>query len=89
MTQKASVITGTVRTTAGQPVEAARVYFISGPVALPEMAILTDDKGNFSLSAPAAGTYELGCTADGFAEARVKVTVAQGQSATVEIQLKK
>ena len=88
MTQKTSVISGTVRATAGQAIEGARVYFISGPVALPDIAVLTDKAGNFSLSVPVAGTYELGCAADGFAAARVTVTVAQGQSAKVEIQLK-
>lgn len=89
MTQKTSVITGTVRTDAGQAIEGARIYFISGPVALPDIAILTDGQGRFSLAAPTAGKYELGCTADGFAEARVTVTVVQGQAAKVEIQLKK
>lgn len=89
MTGKPSVISGSVRGPNGQPVKAARVYFISGPVPLPEVAILTDNKGSFSLSAPAAGTYEIGCTAAGLATAMVTVKVIKGQDAKVEIQLQR
>lgn len=50
--------------------------------------MLTDSAGSFTLSAPVAGTYQIGCTADGFAPATVSVAVKQGQKATVELVLK-
>ena len=71
----AAAISGSVRDPGGAPIADARVFFVSGPVALPEIAALTDGAGRFVLSAPAAGTYELGIAADGFINASVKATV--------------
>jgi hypothetical protein len=51
-----SLIFGTVRATAGQVITQASVYFVSGPVSLPDIATLTDGQGKFVLSAPVAGT---------------------------------
>ena len=83
-----SLLTGRVLTAAGRPVAGARVHFVRGPVALPDVALLTDANGAFTLSAPAPGTYQLGCAADGFAPATVAVDVAGGQPAKVEIRLR-
>ncbi len=82
------VITGIVFELQGRPVEGARVYFVAGPVSLPETAFLTDRDGKFSLSAPVAGTYQIGCSADGFASTTVTVKVTSGQDAKLEIRLK-
>lgn len=82
-----SVITGRVLTSGGQPVAGARVYFERGPVALPDLALLTDPGGTFALAAPVPGTYQLACAAAGFPVASVAVTVAAGQPAPVEIRL--
>jgi hypothetical protein len=60
-------IRGRVRDPQGRPIAQAKVYFTSGPVPLPDIAMLTDSEGAFSISAPAPGTYQLECTADGFA----------------------
>ena len=87
MTTPSSVLTGRVVGADGQPVAGARVYVVRGPVALPDLALLTDSSGTFALSAPAPGTYQLGCAADGFAAATVAVEVAAGQPAQVEIRL--
>ncbi|WP_020604215.1 carboxypeptidase-like regulatory domain-containing protein [Spirosoma spitsbergense] len=88
MNTNPGVIAGKVRTADGQPVAMARVYFTSGPVALPDITMLTDATGSFSLSAPVAGTYQIGCTADGFAPAMASVEVKNGQKAQVELVLK-
>lgn len=88
METKPSVITGKVRTADGQPVAMARLYWLSGPVALPDITMLTDATGNFSLSAPVAGTYQVGCIADGFAPVTATVDVKGGQKAQVELVLK-
>ena len=53
------VIAGVVVDAKGNPVEGARVYFIEGPVPLPDIAALTDDAGRFRLTAPVPGNYEL------------------------------
>ena len=87
MTTSPSVLTGRVVGPSGQPVAGARVYFVQGPVALPDVALNTDTNGSFTLSAPVPGTYQLGCAADGFATTTVGVEVAAGQPAQVEISL--
>ena len=89
MTGNQSVIFGVARDPNGQPVTEARVYFINGPAPFPEIAALTDSSGGFSLSAPAAGIYQIECAADGFASTVVIVNVTSGQDAQVEIRLRK
>ena len=71
----------------GHPVSDARGYFTAGPEPLPETAALTNEDGEFSLSAPKAGTYQIGCTADGFATAALTVVVASGEQVEREIYL--
>jgi hypothetical protein len=58
-------IAGVVVDEEGNPVEEARVYFVEGPVPLPDFAALTDSSGRFALSAPISGTYRLGVAFDG------------------------
>ena len=89
MANNPSVISGTVLDPDGRPVSDARVYFIEGPVPLPDIAILTDRNGEFILTAPAAGTYTIGCTANGFESTSVTVNVKRGQDVQIEIKLKR
>lgn len=84
-----SVISGTVRDPQRQPVMDARAYFVDGPVPLPDIAVLTDSNGKFSLTAPVPGTYHIGCTADGFASTTTTVSVKSGQDVQIEIELKR
>ena len=88
MAKNQSMISGTVRDPKGQVVVDARVYFVDGPVSLPEVAALTDGGGKFSLTAPAVGRYQIGCTADGFAPSTITVQVTGVQNVQVEIRLK-
>jgi hypothetical protein len=63
----------------GSPVPEARVFFVQGPGALPEIAALCDAAGRFSLSAPTDGTYILGCATDDGRNARASVHVPTTQ----------
>jgi len=65
MSDNSSVIAGVVVDARGNPVEKARVYFIEGPVPLPDIAALTDSDGRFALTAPVSGTYQLGVASEG------------------------
>ena len=65
MSDNPSVIAGVVVDARGNPVEEARVYFVEGPVPLPDIAALTDSDGRFALSAPVSGTYQLGVASEG------------------------
>lgn len=89
MSGKPRIISGIVRDSKGQPVGDARVYFIGGPVPLPDVAVLTDKTGRFTLSAPTTGAYTIQCAAEGFATATVTVNVTSTQDMQVVIRLKK
>lgn len=69
------LIEGRVVDAAGAPVPMASVYFVEGPVALPDIAALTGPDGAFRLSAPGAGAYTLGVRSDGHKPATATVEV--------------
>jgi hypothetical protein len=84
----ASVISGKVLGRNGKPKRNARVYFTSGPVSLPEIAAVTDEGGNFSLTAPAPGEYVIESAADDAGTQSAKVTVEADQPASIKLQHK-
>ena len=68
------------------PVVEARVLFSMAPVPLPDIATLSDDNGRFSLYAPAPGTYELECHADGLNPVTIPIEVDEN-SETIEVDV--
>ena len=88
MAQTQHIISGIVRDFQDNPVAQARLYFISGPVSLPDIAALTDSDGLVTLSVPSPGTYTLGCAAEGFSSTTVTVTVTSDQETSIAIKLK-
>jgi Carboxypeptidase regulatory-like domain len=87
MEKKISVISGRVLSADGQPIAGARVFFVSSPVPVPDIALLTDGTGRFSLTAPVPGAYRIGCSSDEFGSATITVDVPEGQNVEVEIRL--
>jgi hypothetical protein len=90
MSVNPAVIAGVVVDAEGNPVEEARVYFVEGPVPLPDIAALTDSSGRFALSAPVSGTYQLGVAAEvpaGFVQKTTRVDVGEEQSIDLEVRL--
>jgi len=84
------MIAGVVVDAEGHPVEGARVYFVAGPVPLPDIAARTDGSGRFALVAPVWGTYELGLAAEGsagFVQETRTVEVKEEQGINLEVQL--
>ena len=81
------MLRGTVVDTADRPVASASVYFVSAPVPVRDVAVLTDDDGTFTLTAPTAGEYRIGANAEHFAPAETAVTVADVAEQTVRIRL--
>jgi len=60
--------------------------WLTRPVPLPEVALLTQADGSFVMSAPAVGHYTLGCRRDPDGAAKVEVTVGpQGAQVTVNL----
>jgi hypothetical protein len=88
MARSPSVISGVVRSPDGKPVSNARVYFTAGPVALPEIAAVTDESGAFSLTAPAPGEYVVESNSDKFGSGSSKVKVKGGEPVRLELKLK-
>ena len=84
-----TVISGTVRGPDGKPAAEARVYFTAGPVAFPEIAAVTDNKGRFSLTAPAPGEYVVACAADDLTGQSRTVKVPGGKKVVLNFQLER
>jgi hypothetical protein len=87
MPPKPGIIAGVVSDREGAAVPAARVSFVAGPTALPDIAALTDSRGAFTLSAPVPGDYTIQCVADGYAPKSMRVSVASGQRVDVHCRL--
>ena len=82
------LITGVVQEKDGGAIAGASVYFLSGPVPLPDIAGLTGEDGSFTLSAPAPGMYRIGARAAGYSPGEVEIRVSN-QLTSVVIELEK
>ncbi|MCY7362193.1 MAG: carboxypeptidase-like regulatory domain-containing protein [Ignavibacteria bacterium] len=60
------IISGKIQDIKGKGIGNASIYFIDSPVSMPEIALLTDEVGKFTLSVPVKGNYKIGISADGF-----------------------
>jgi hypothetical protein len=90
MSVNPSTIAGVVVDARGNPVEEARVYFVEGPLPLPDIAALTDSSGRFALSAPVPGIYLIGVASEGFAglvQETTTVEVREERSIDLEVRL--
>ncbi len=81
------MIAGVVRDEQGQPVAGARVYIVDAPVAVPDIAALTDDGGRFAIGIPAPGRYTVESAVDGRLPVRATVEAPSPQDA-VEVTLR-
>lgn len=84
---QATLITGEVRDPQGRPAAQARVFFVSSPVPVPDIAMLTGADGKFTLSVPAGGVYQIGINADNCAPLTTTVTVTEGQDVALQLAL--
>lgn len=80
-------IRGSVRGPNGDPVAEASVYFMEGPVPLPDIAQLTDDKGRFQMAVPVPGTYRIGVRAGEGDPTEVTVEVQGEEPVEVEVRV--
>lgn len=84
-----ALITGIVTDETGRPVPGARIAFTSGPVPVPDVALITDRSGTFTVSAPTPGTYEITVVADGFLPQAITVQAAMNATSHPAISLKR
>lgn len=83
---RSTLIEGTVVDARGRPLAGARVAWLNGPVPLPDVMLLTDAAGRFTLAAPVPGAYRLRADSDrhGHLEADVQ---AAGQPLSLRLAL--
>lgn len=81
------LIRGVVRDPRGSAIPAARAYFVGGPEPFPDIAALTDQGGEFTLSATAPGPYRIECAAEGFSSRVTAVDVGDDEEIRLEIRL--
>lgn len=86
MPSNSSLIQGVVLNARGQPVAGARVSWVQAPVAMPDVSLLTDSAGRFTLAAPAPGSYTLRCDSDHQGSVE-QVLQARGQPMQVTLKL--
>ena len=83
------VLSGLVVGADGNPVSRAKVYFVSAPVSVPDIAALTNEDGQFQLTAPVPGVYTLGATGDSGGSGKVTVETGPEGVAGLSIRLNK
>lgn len=84
-----ALISGIVTDDNGQPVAAARVAFTSGPVPVPDIALMTDRSGAFTISAGVAGTYEVTVVADGFLPRTITIHASTYETSHAVVELRR
>lgn len=86
MAAKSSLIQGQVLDARGHPVAGARISWVQAPVVMPDVALMTDAQGQFTVAAPAKGAYILRCDSD--AQGSVQQALeAAGQPLQVTLKL--
>jgi Carboxypeptidase regulatory-like domain len=81
----AKVVAGRVLMPDGRPVAGANVMFAHGPVALPDIAQVTDATGAFALAAPAEGSYRIVVNVPGLGMVERDVDVGGASEIFIEI----
>lgn len=81
-----AVIRGRVIDPQGQPVAQAAVYIVSSPANMPDIAQLTDEQGQFAMSAPVPGLYTVGARSDDWGNAKTDVEVRGEEQVSVEVK---
>jgi protocatechuate 3,4-dioxygenase beta subunit len=70
----------------GQPVAEATVYIVAAPASMPDIGQLTDDHGEFIISAPVPGRYTVGVRSDSWGLSQTDVEVNDQEPVTVKVQ---
>lgn len=72
----------------GEPVREASIYFVSAPVNMPDIAQLTDDQGQFTLSLSAKGQYVLGVSSDEWETTQTPIEVHGDEPLDINIHMR-
>ena len=83
----ASIISGKVLDGHRKAISDARVFFSAGPGYFPDIAALTNQKGEFSLPAPVEGLYTVEVAADGFRQKKIVVNIPGELTSGLSVEL--
>ena len=72
----------------GEPVREASIYFVSAPVNMPDIAQLTDDQGQFTLSLSAKGHYVLGVSSDEWETTQTPIEIHGDEPLDITIHMR-
>lgn len=64
------------------------MWIVGGPGSYPDTAVLSDSRGQFTLSIPEAAKYELACGADGYIQGLAIVDFTDATDITIDFELK-
>jgi hypothetical protein len=81
-----TIIQGQVVDPQDRPLAQVAVYVISAPVSMPDIAQLTSEQGEFTLSAPAPGSYTIGARSDEWGATQAEVEVQGAEPVAVKMQ---
>ena len=81
------LVSGRVVDREGRPVAGARVFFSRGPAAVQDVALLTGDDGEYTMSAPSAGEYEITTIADEHGTTKASVDVQDSGVSELELRV--
>lgn len=87
MANKTLNISGTLKDKNGNEIPGAYIYFISAPVSMPDISILTDNSGRFLLSVPVEGKYVLGVNAENYDLTEITAEVVKNKDINLNISL--
>ena len=87
MASQHSMISGKVVDTSRKAISDARVFFSAGPGYFPDIAALTNQKGEFSLPAPVEGLYTVEVAADGFRQKKIVVNISGELTSGLSVEL--
>jgi len=82
------IVRGKVIGPNGEPVREASIYFVSAPVNMPDVAQLTDDQGQFTLSLSAKGQYVLGVSSDEWETTQTPIEIHGDEPLDVDIHMR-
>ncbi len=66
----------------------AAVYVVSAPVSMPDIAQLTDETGQFTMSVPKLGRYTLGFRSEAWGSAKKDIEVSSDEPVAIEVQFR-
>ena len=87
MASQHSIISGKVVDTSRKAISDARVFFSAGPGYFPDIAALTNQKGEFTLPAPVKGLYTVEVAADGFRQKQVAISIPAELTSEFSVEL--